>query len=323
MITLHQRNGLPNLAAEDALPVVDAHHHLWDLSAGRYPWLQDDYHEAFFLGDYRVLCQDFLPAQFLALTQRQRLIGTVHVEAERARDEQLAETHWLEQVHARFGFPNAIVAHAWFDREDSDERLAAQAARPLVRGIRSKPVTSDRPGVSIAGARGTMQDPKWLDGFSRLADHGLSWDLRVPPWHLIEAAEVAAMFPQIQIALNHTGFAWDRSDEGMRRWRKGLEALAAQPNVHIKLSEFGLKDSPWRYEDNRVVVMTALEIFGPNRCMFASNFPVAGLRASYDTITDGMAQMLAPLGRAVQEAVFADNAKRFYRLNLADSGVAQ
>jgi predicted TIM-barrel fold metal-dependent hydrolase len=177
--------------------------------------------------------------------------------------------------------------------------------------------------VSIAGARGTMQDPKWLDGFSRLADHGLSWDLRVPPWHLIEAAEVAAMFPQIQIALNHTGFAWDRSDEGMRRWRKGLEALAAQPNVHIKLSEFGLKDSPWRYEDNRVVVMTALEIFGPNRCMFASNFPVAGLRASYDTITDGMAQMLAPLGRAVQEAVFADNAKRFYRLNLADSGAAQ
>jgi predicted TIM-barrel fold metal-dependent hydrolase len=323
MITLHQRNGLPNLAAEDALPVVDAHHHLWDLSAGRYPWLQDDYHEAFFLGDYRVLCQDFLPEQFLALTQRQRLIGTVHVEAERARDEQLAETHWLEQVHARFGFPNAIVAHAWFDREDSDERLAAQAARPLVRGIRSKPVTSDRPGVSIAGARGTMQDPKWLDGFSRLADHGLSWDLRVPPWHLIEAAEVAAMFPQIQIALNHTGFAWDRSAEGMRRWREGLEALASQPNVHIKLSEFGLKDSPWRYEDNRVVVLTALEIFGPQRCMFASNFPVASLRASYDTLADGMAQMLAPMGRAVQEAVFADNAKRFYRLNLADSGVAQ
>ena len=323
MITLHQRNGLPNLAAEDALPVVDAHHHLWDLSAGRYPWLQDDYHEAFFLGDYRVLCQDFLPEQFLALTQRQRLIGTVHVEAERARDEQLAETHWLEQVHARFGFPNAIVAHAWFDREDSDERLAAQAARPLVRGIRSKPVTSDRPGVSIAGARGTMQDPKWLDGFSRLADHGLSWDLRVPPWHLIEAAEVAAMFPQIQIALNHTGFAWDRSAEGMRRWREGLEALALQPNVHIKLSEFGLKDSPWRYEDNRVVVLTAMEIFGPQRCMFASNFPVASLRASYDTLADGMAQMLAPMGRAVQEAVFAGNAQRFYRLNLADSGAAQ
>jgi predicted TIM-barrel fold metal-dependent hydrolase len=323
MITLHQRNGLPNLAAEDALPVVDAHHHLWDLSAGRYPWLQDDYHEAFFLGDYRVLCQDFLPEQFLALTQRQRLIGTVHVEAERARDEQLAETLWLEQVHARFGFPNAIVAHAWFDREDSDERLAAQAARPLVKGIRSKPVTSDRPGVSIAGARGTMQDPKWLDGFSRLADHGLSWDLRVPPWHLIEAAEVAAMFPQIQIALNHTGFAWDRSPEGMRRWREGLEALASQPNVHIKLSEFGLKDSPWRYEDNRVVVLTAMEIFGPQRCMFASNFPVASLRASYDTLADGMAQMLAPMGRAVQEAVFAGNAQCFYRLNLADSGAAQ
>ena len=314
MITLHERNGLSNLAPEDALPIVDAHHHLWDLGNGRYPWLQDDYHEDFFLGDYHSLCRDFLPENFLALTERQRLVGTVHVEAERARDEQVAETRWLEQVNARYGFPNAIVAHAWFDREDSADILAAQAARPLVKGIRSKPVTSASPDVSIAGARGTMQDPKWLEGFSRLADHGLSWDLRVPPWHLAEAAEVAAMFPHIQIALNHTGFAWDRSPHGMSRWRKGLEALALQPNVHIKLSEFGLKDSLWNYDDNRIVVLTALEIFGPERCMFASNFPVAGLRASYDTIADGVAAMLAPLGRAVQEAVFAGNAQRFYRL---------
>jgi predicted TIM-barrel fold metal-dependent hydrolase len=314
MITLHERNGLRNLAAEDALPVVDAHHHLWDLGNGRYPWLQDEYHEDFFLGDYHSLCRDFLAEQFLALTAKQRLVGTVHVEAERARDEQVAETRWLEQVNARYGFPNAIVAHAWFDREDSAQILAEQAARPLVKGIRSKPVTSASPDVSIAGAKGTMQDPKWLEGFSRLAAHDLSWDLRVPPWHLVEAAEVAAMFPQIRVALNHTGFAWDRSPAGMTRWRKGLEALALQPNVHIKLSEFGLKDSPWNYDDNRLVVLTALEIFGPERCMFASNFPVAGLRASYDTIADGMAAMLAPMGRAVQEAVFAGNARRFYRL---------
>jgi len=314
MITLHERNGLPNLAAEDALPIVDAHHHLWDLGNGRYPWLQEDYHEEFFLGDYHSLCRDFLPDTFLALTEKQRLVGSVHVEAERARDEQIAETRWLEQVNARYGFPSAIVAHTWFDREDSAEILAAQAARPLVKGIRSKPLTSASPDVSIIGAKGTMQDPKWLEGFARLADHDLSWDLRVPPWHLVEAAEVAAMFPQIRIALNHTGFAWDRSPQGMARWRKGLEALALQPNVHIKLSEFGLKDSPWNYADNRVVVLTALEIFGPERCMFASNFPVAGLRACYDTIANGVADMLAPLGRAVQEAVFAGNAQRFYRL---------
>lgn len=318
MITLHERNGLPNLASGDALPIVDAHHHLWDLSSGCYPWLQDEYHEDFFLGDYRPLCRDFLPETFLSLTEKQRLIGTVHVEAERARDEQVAETEWLEQVNRRYGFPSAIVAHAWFDREDSAEILAAQAARPLVRGIRSKPVTSLSPDVSVAGAPGTMQDPVWLDGFSMLARYGLSWDLRVPPWHLVEAAEVAAMFPGIQIALNHTGFAWDRSPEGMRRWRMGLEALAAQPNVHIKLSEFGLRESSWNYEENSIVVRAAVEIFGYERCMFASNFPVAGLRASYDTIADGVAAMLAPLGRAAQESVFAGNARRFYRLEGKD-----
>lgn len=315
MITLHERNGLPNFASEDALPLIDAHHHLWDLKCGHYPWLQDAYHEEFFLGDYHALCGDFLPQDFLALTANQRLVGTVHVEAERARDEQLAETQWLEQVNARYGFPNAIVAHAWFDREDSEEILAAQAARPLVRGIRSKPVTSPAPDISVTGAPGTMQDPAWLEGFSRLAHYGLSWDLRVPPWHLAEAAEVAALFPRIPIALNHSGFAWDRSPEGMHRWRKGLEALARQPNVHIKLSEFGLKDASWNYADNCVVVRTAVEIFGHERCMFASNFPVAGLRASYDTIADGVAAMLEPWGRAAQEAVFAGNARRFYRLD--------
>ena len=84
----------------------------------------------------------------------------MHVEAERARDEQVAETRWLEQVNARYGFPNAIVAHAWFDREDSAEILAAQAARPLVKGIRSKPVTSASPEVSIAGTAGHHAGPE-------------------------------------------------------------------------------------------------------------------------------------------------------------------
>ncbi|MNP73690.1 Amidohydrolase [compost metagenome] len=65
------------------------------------------------------------------------------------------------------------------------------------------------------------------------------------------------------------------------------------------------------------MVLTALEIFGSGRCMFASNFPVAGLRASYDTLADGMATMLAPMGRSVQQAVLAGNAQRFYRLENA------
>jgi len=217
-----------------ALPIVDAHHHLWDLSRGHYPWLQEAYDpEAFFLGDYRAICRDFLATDYRTAAGPCELVATVHVEAERSRDEQLAETAWLHEVHAQHGFPNAVVAHAWFDRPDSEEQLLAQSRFPLVRGIRSKPVTSASPDHSVKGQAGTMQDEAWLRGFSLLEKYGLRWDLRVPAWHLPEAAEVAALFPKVPIALNHHGFAWDRSEEGLKRWRGWMETLARQENVHV------------------------------------------------------------------------------------------
>ena len=73
-----------------------------------------------------------------------------------------------------------------------------------------------------------MQDERWLRGLALLRKQGLSWDLRVPAWHLPEAAEVAATFPDLPIVLNHHGFAWDRSEEGLRRWRGWLETIARQ-----------------------------------------------------------------------------------------------
>ena len=176
------------------LPIVDAHHHLWDLSNGPlyYPWLQDSVPHDFFLGDYTGLKHDYLPADYRRDAAGHHVVKTVHVEAECSRDQQVAETRWLSELHARTGMPDAIVAHAWFHTENSAEILEQQAAFALVRGIRSKPVTARTPGEMRPGAPGTMQDPRWLEGLRRLRQHGLSWDLRVPAWHLEEAAVVLA-----------------------------------------------------------------------------------------------------------------------------------
>lgn len=297
------------------LPIVDAHHHLWSFAQGRYPWLQHGYDaDKFFLGDYRALCQDFSCAQYRQASEGCNVVATVHVEAERERGEQVAETAWLHEQHAAHGFPNAVVAHAWLDRPETEERLREHLRYPLVRGIRSKPVTASAPGQSVKGQPGTMQDERWLRGLALLPALGLSWDLRVPSWHLAEAAEVAAMFPQLAIVLNHHGFAWDRSAEGLKQWRQGMERLARQPNVHVKLSEFGLRDGPWVEADNAVIVRETLAIFGWQRCMFASNFPVAGLRIGYRELVDAMLRMTAHLAPGQQRAVMADNALRFYRI---------
>lgn len=310
MRTIHDRW----LDEPGAVTLVDAHHHIWDLRRNYYPWLSDKPEEHFFLGDHEPIKRDYLPDDYRRDARRHNVLMTVHCEAEWDRDDQVGETRWIAAMNREHGFPNAIVAHAWFHTHDSAEVLAAQAAFPLVRGIRSKPVTAPAPDRMTPGVSGSMQDPAWLEGLSRLERHGLSWDLRVPFWHLPEAAEVARAFPRTPIVLNHTGFPWDRSTEGLAAWRRAMETIAREPNVWLKVSEFGLKSDPWDYASNERIVRDAIAIFGIGRCMFATNFPVAGLRVDYDTLVRSVDRMLAPFTPGEREAFFWRNAVAFYRL---------
>jgi predicted TIM-barrel fold metal-dependent hydrolase len=303
-------------AADAALPIVDAHHHLWDLARGPlyYPWLDDPEPHDFFLGEYSSLRRDYLPPDYRRDAAGHNVVATVHVEAECSRGQQVAETRWLAGMNARHGMPNAIVAHAWFHTPNAEEILAQQAEFELVRGIRSKPVTGNTPRDMRSGAPGTMQDPKWLAGFTLLRKFGFSWDLRVPAWHLEEAAEVARAHPDIPVVLNHTGFPWDRSAAGMELWRRGMRALAACEQVCCKLSCLLLPDGPWSYHANRAIVLETIEFFGVERCMFASNFPVDGLRVSYRTMFDDFKRMSAEFSAGERRKLFHHNAARFYRL---------
>ncbi|MNP35058.1 Amidohydrolase [compost metagenome] len=92
--------------------------------------------------------------------------------------------------------------------------------------------------------------------------------------------------------------------------------MAAQPNVWVKVSELGLRDQPWTLEGNRGVVRETLELFGIERCLFASNFPVAGLRIGYDELVRSMDAMLEGYDAGQREAFFWRNAQRFYRITL-------
>ncbi len=298
----------------DDIEIVDAHHHLWDLEGLHYPSLMGKSEGVFFLGDNSPICKNYLPHDYRRDSAHHNVIKTVHVEAECDRNSQIAETEWITKINAEHGFPNAIVAHAWFDEENSEEILATQATFPLVRGIRSKPATASSPKNMQPGAPRTMQDPKWLEGFSLLEKYDLSWDLRVPCWHLEEAAAVARAFPETRIVLNHTGFPWRRDDVGLALWRQGMQALAAAPNVHVKISCLCLPDGAWTLEGNRPIVLETIEMFGVERCMFASNYPVDGLRASYDLIYDSFKTIVAAFPHHEQDLLFSKNAMSFYRI---------
>ena len=302
------------MTSPDGPAIVDAHQHFWDLSLGKHPWLRDEPPPPFRYGDTRPLRRSYLPADYRADAAGYRLVGSVYVETEWDPADPVGETRWVHGLATREGLPSAVVAQARLDRDDVDDVLARQAAYPLVRGIRHKPQAAPSPDAVVPGALGSMGDPRWRAGFSRLARHGLSFDLQTPWWHLHEAASLARAFPDTLIVLNHTGLPADRSPEGLRGWREAMATLAAEPNVAVKISGLGVPGRPWTIESNREVVLRTIDLFGVDRAMFASNFPVDGLVASFDTIYGGFKGIVQDFSLADRRRVFHDNAVRFYRL---------
>jgi predicted TIM-barrel fold metal-dependent hydrolase len=298
------------------IPIVDAHHHFWDLQRNYYSWLCDRRPMPFRYGDYGAIRRTYLAHDYLRDSAKYRIVETVHMEAEWDRADPVAETRWLETVKAESGLPSACVGHAEPDRRDIAEVLANHAKSPLVRGIRHKPKAAPDPRGSTRGAAGSMDDPRWRDGYALLERFGFSYDLQTPWWHLDAAAALAADFPRTQIIINHTGLPSDRSEGALRAWRLSLECVARQPNVAIKISGLGRPGLPWTVEANGPIIRDTISISGVDRCMFASNFPVDSLIGSFGTIYDGFFAAIAGRSLADHHKLFCDNAIRLYRLQL-------
>ena len=294
-------------------PIVDAHQHFWEIGHGRYPWLERET-VPFRYGDYQALRRTYLPPDYFADAAGQGVVATVHMEAEWDPADPVGETRWIERLQAATGFPTVCVAQAWLERDDAPSVLAAQAASPLVRGIRQKPRAAAAPDRVEKGAPGSMGDPAFRRGYALLERHGLSYDLQTPWWHLEEAAELATAFPRTTVIVNHTGLPADRSEAGLAGWRAALRTVAECRNVFLKVSGLGRKGLPWTLEANGPVIRDAIAIFGPRRCMFASNYPVDRLAGPFATIFDGFRAAVSDLPPADQRRLFHDNAAEVYRI---------
>jgi predicted TIM-barrel fold metal-dependent hydrolase len=296
------------------IPIVDAHQHFWNLERNYYPWLCDPEPIPFRYGDYAALRQNYLPPDYRRDSAGFRVVKTIHMEAEWDRAEPVAETRWIESVHREYGLPSACIGHAEFDRGDIAEVLAGHARSPLLRGVRHKPKAVADPRDARRGAPGSMDDPAWRAGYALMERNGLSYDLQTPWWHLDAAADLARDFPRTPVIINHTGLPADRSAEGLAGWRRALGVAAAQPNIFIKISGLGRRGAPWTDEANGPIIRETIAIFGVDRCMFASNYPVDRLAGSFDTIYRGFLAAVADRPRAEQLQLFHDNACRVYRL---------
>ena len=298
----------------DDIEIIDAHHHFWDLNQNYYPFLSNKIDESFFLGDYELIRKNYLPTDYVSDSKEHNIIGTIHCEAEWDRNDQVGETRWLENLSKKNKFPNAIVAHAWFHKKNSEEIIAKQASFDMVKGIRSKPITKLSPNSDDLTGEGSMQDINWRNGLKLLEKYNLNYDLRIPNWHLEEAIEIVRLIPNTKVIINHAGFPWDRTKQGMEYWRKGIKLMSLEPNTFIKLSEFGVKDKDWDYSQNEQIIKELIDLFSPQRCMFASNFPVSKIKISFKDLYNNYKKIVKSFSSDEKKWLFAKTASEVYNL---------
>jgi predicted TIM-barrel fold metal-dependent hydrolase len=294
-------------------PIVDAHHHFWEPAINPHPWLAPEARIPFRYGDYSAIKRRYLPDDYKRDAAGHDIVQTVYVETEWDPADPIGETRYATSLAERFGWPNAIVAQAWLHKPDVAEVLAAQAQYPLVRSVRHKPEGPTRLD-EVGASRTLMSDPTWREGFALLARHGLAFDLQTPWWNLDEAVSVAQDFPGTLLILNHAGLPSQRDADSLAAWRAAMARFARCPNAVVKLSGMGVPGQRWTAESNGWIVRTALDLFGTERAMFGSNFPVDSLCADFGEILDGFKMILSPMRQTEQEAFFCGTARQVYRL---------
>ncbi|MDC9812083.1 amidohydrolase family protein [Rhizobium binxianense] len=296
----------------DGLPIIDPHFHLWDLKNNYYPWLSDGVKPSAF-GDYTAINQTYLIGDYLADAKNQNLAKAVHLDVGYDPRDPAGETRWLQGVADQHGFPHGIVGYADLRKPDVGALLDEHMQFANFRGIRQSMNFHDDPAKTYLTVPEVSRTPEWRRGFKELARRELSFDLQLYYWQMEEFLELARDFPDVQIILNHTGMQVDGPDH-FEGWRKGMRAVSQAPNIACKISGLGMGDWIWTTESIRPYVEEAITLFGADRCMFASNFPVDKLFSSYDRIWNAFKEITRNYTEGERRAVFHDNAARFYRI---------
>jgi predicted TIM-barrel fold metal-dependent hydrolase len=296
------------------MQVVDPHIHLWDLKTHHYPWLANP--QTSFVGDARELKHDYLIGDFLRDAEGIEVLKTVHVDANHDPADPVEETRWLQSIadgEGR-GMPNGIVAYADLSSDRAEAVLEAHASFASTRGIRQILNTHPKPLYDYVG-RHYMREPQWRKNFALLRRHAMSFDLQLYPSQMDDAAALAREHHDTQFIVNHAGMFVDRSSvQGYRAWRDGMRALAACANVAVKVSGLAMFDHAWTIESLRPYVLEIIDTCGSERVMFASNFPVDRLFASYAALWKAYASIVDDASDVEKEALFMRNAERIYRI---------
>lgn len=278
---------------------IDAHQHFWHYQAADYPWMT---------AAMKVLQRDYLPGDLAPLLDSHQLTGSIAVQARQCAAETDRLLRWADASPAI----QAVIG--WVDLRQGD--LAAQLEtlrHPLLRGFRHQVQDEHDPAA-------WLRDAATASGINQLQRQRYVWEMLVTWRHLPETTRFAAHHDNHWLVLDHLG----KPDiaAGAKSWRKQVASLAAMPHVVCKLSGLVTEvlNPPWHAEQLRPFIEEAISLFGPQRLMFGSDWPVCLLAASYDEVVQLVKEIIGSLTPAEQDNIWGNTAGRVYGLSGEQNG---
>jgi L-fuconolactonase len=277
---------------------IDSHQHFWDRTQPfKYGWL-DSPSAAPIKGNF--LPKDLAPLLAASGFDRCVTVQTQHDPRENDWALALADAH-----------PNTIAGVVgWVDL------AAPECGRQLEHARRHPKFVGVRHGVQDEPDDDFIVRPDVLRGLGELARQKVPFDMLFLVRHLKHAATLADRFPALPLVIDHLAKPRVKA-KALADWLPALKAAAARPNVHCKLSGLATEADwkTWTAADLKPYVQEALSAFGPQRCMFGSDWPVCLLAGKYETIHAALKEALGPLSKDDDAAIFGGTAARFYGLS--------
>ncbi|MFM0119857.1 amidohydrolase family protein [Paraburkholderia sp. RL18-101-BIB-B] len=299
-----------------ALPILDCHQHFYDAGRFHYPVFatRSEGFEAL-VGDYSALPRIYLPDDYARDTSALNVVGTVW--AEFISSDPVGETCWAQDLANTTGRPDGIIALVDFSSPDLPGTLDAYASANRIRCVRQHlgwhPAN---PLLRYATAPGLTSDAAWRRGLASLRGRNLICEIEIFAPQLPELASLATAFPDIQFVLPVLGWPLDLTSEGQAAWRRGMTLVGACPNVAVKI--FGLEcifGIHWTVAQVRPWILQAIEVFGPDRCMFASHMPISKLSCTFEQLYRAYFEVIAEFSVSEQRRLLHDTAVRIYKLS--------
>lgn len=272
---------------------IDSHVHFWNYDAVRDSWITDE---------MKILRQDFLPNQLSIHLKKNNVDACVAVQA----DQQEAETLFLCHLSKEFNFIKGVVGWIDLQHEDIDKRLQHFSQFPIIKGWRH---------IVQAEPNGFLQGEKFQRGMQALSKFNYTYDLLIYHTQLKQALEFVEKFPQQKFVIDHCAKPGIKNKD-IDEWKMYMKEMAAMPNVYCKLSGLITETNwnKWAATDFYPYLDTVFDLFGTNRLLFGSDWPVMLLSGNYRQWKNLLEKYMQDFSATDKEKIFSLNAIRFYNL---------